>query len=219
MGNDAMTASRLDVDAILFDLDNTLYEPSCGLLEAGDRAITRFIATRLGIGQDEADRLRVRTWRQYGATARGLEIEFGVPQEEFFAGSIERVPVEDYVRPRPDLAAMLAGLPQRRFVFTNATASYATRVLAALGIEELFERVFDITFGNGHPKPDIERYSQVLCAINLPPERVALIEDTEENLKPAAAFGMITIKVGPPPPPSPHLALLDLMQLPALLGL
>jgi len=214
-----MTHATIDVDAILFDLDNTLYEPATGLLEAGDRVIADFIARRLGLPWEEADRLRVRTWREYGATARGLEVEFGVPQREFFAGSIERVRVEDYVRPRPELAAMLARLPQRRFVFTNATATYARRVLAALGVAEVFERVFDIEFGGGRPKPERGGYQRVLRAVALPAQRVALIEDTEANLAPAAALGMVTITLGAPAPAPPHLPLSDLLELPALLGL
>ncbi len=214
-----MTRAAIDVDAILFDLDNTLYEPACGLLEAGDRIITDFIARRLAIPREQADRLRVRTWRRYGATARGLEVEFGVPQREFFAGSIERVPVEDYLRPRPELAAMLARLPQRRFVFTNATATYARRVLAALGVAEAFDRAFDIDFAGGRPKPENEGYRRVLGEVALPAQRIALVEDTEMNLEPAAALGMVTIKLGGPAPAPPHLPLGDILELPELLGL
>ncbi|MGD9495274.1 MAG: pyrimidine 5'-nucleotidase [Armatimonadota bacterium] len=214
-----MIRGAAEVDVILFDLDNTLYAPDCGLLAAGDRAITRFIAQRLGMSWEEADRLRLRTWQQYGATARGLEVEFGVPQREFFAGSVELVPVERYVQPRPEVAAMLARLPQRLFVFTNASATYAERVLAALGLRHLIERVFDIDFGAGRPKPEGAGYRRVLREVGAPAARVALIEDTEANLAPAAELGMVTIKLGPPPPAPPHLFLPDLMHLPRLLGL
>ncbi len=213
-----MTRQRLDLDVILFDLDNTLYEPECGLLEAGDRVITDFMARRLGLSWEEADRLRVRTWRQYGATARGLEVEFGVPRREFFAGSVERVPIEDHVRPRPELTEMLARLPQRLFVFTNATAPYAGRVLEALGVAHLIERVFDIEFVGGRPKPEIGGYRRVLREVSAPAKKVALIEDTEANLGPAAELGMVTVKLREPCPAPPHLFLGDLMDLPGLLG-
>jgi hypothetical protein len=39
------------IEALLLDLDNTLYPPSSGLLEAGDALITAFIADRLGIAR------------------------------------------------------------------------------------------------------------------------------------------------------------------------
>ena len=207
---------RLDV--ILFDLDNTLYHPASGLLEAGDRAITQFISRRLGMPRDEADRLRLRTWREYGATARGLELEFGVPQREFFAGSIERVPVQEYIKERPELREMLASLPQRLYVFTNAPSAYAERTLRALGIADVIAGVFDIETTGGEPKPQCRCYDRVVEAVGAPAERVALLEDTEANLEPAAELGMVTIKIGPPPPLGEHLYLEDLLDLPKLLG-
>jgi len=208
-----------EIDVILFDLDNTLYHPGSGLLEAGDRTITRFIADRLQMPWDEADELRRRTWREYGATARGLEIEFGVPQREFFAGSVERVPIDEYLRPQPELRSMLEALPQRLYVFTNAPSVYARRTLEALGIADLIEDVFDIETTGGLPKPECRCYDQVLEQIDAPPERVALLEDTEPNLEPAANLGLVTIKVGPPPPDGDHLYIEELMDLPALLAL
>lgn len=214
-----MTATPMDVDLLLLDLDNTLYDPACGLLSAGDRLITQFIAHRLGLPEDEADRLRVRTWREYGATARGLEVEFGIPQREFFAGSIERVPIHEYVRAWPELAAMLARLPQRILVFTNATATYARRVLERLGMAHLIERIFDIEFMGGRPKPERAGYERVLAELGVPAERVALVDDTEANLEPAAELGMVTVKLGGDPPSPPHLHLPDMLELPRLLGL
>lgn len=205
------------IDVILFDLDNTLYDPQSGLLEAGDRTITRFIADRLQIPWDEADELRVRTWTEYGATARGLEVEFGIPQREFFAGSIEQVPITEYVEPRPELREMLECLPQRLYVFTNAPSVYARRTLEALGITDLIEDVFDIEATGGRPKPECHCYDRVLVQVEAPAERVALLEDTEANLEPAAELGMVTIKVGPPPPEGEHLYIEDLLDLPELL--
>ena len=205
------------IDVILFDLDNTLYHPDCGLLEAGDRAITEFIADRLQMSWDEADRLRVRTWLEYGATARGLEVEFGIPQREFFAGSIERVPIGEYLRPQPELRAMLETLDQRLYVFTNAPSVYARRTLEALGVADLIDEVFDIEVTGGSPKPECDCYDHVLAKIGAPAERVALLEDTEANLEPAAELGLLTIKVGSPPPEGEHLYLEELLGLPELL--
>ncbi len=205
------------IEVILFDLDNTLYHPASGLLEAGNRTITQFISQRLEMPPEQADRLRVRTWREYGATARGLEIEFGVPQREFFAGSIERVGVEDYIRPQPERRAMLAALPQRLYVFTNAPSVYAQRTLEALRVADLIVDVFDIEATGGTPKPECRCYDHVVEAVAAPPERIALLEDTEDNLGPAAELGMVTIKVGPPPPEGAHLYLPELLELPALL--
>jgi putative hydrolase of the HAD superfamily len=213
-----MTDRDRTIKVILLDLDNTLYPPEVGLIEAGDKFIADFIARRLGLPWDEADALRIRTWIEYGATARGLEIEHGIPQREYFAGSIERVPVADYISPDPALAEMLAALPQRRYVFTNATEVYAARVLDALGVAELFEAVFHIEFCGGSPKPEVSAYQAVLDAIGVDATRVALVDDTEANLEPAADLGILTMKLGEPPADARHLHLTSLGELAGALG-
>lgn len=168
---------------------------------------------------DEADHLRVRTWEQYGATARGLEIEFGVPQNEFFEGSIDRLQIEDYLVAEPGLAQMLHLLPQRLYVFTNSPEGYAQRALMALGIADQIKDVFHIGTAEGRPKPEREFYDCVIDEVGETPERVLLVEDTEANLVPAAELGMVTVKLGPPPPDPPHRYIERIEELPALLGL
>ncbi len=206
------------IEVILFDLDNTLYPPAAGLIEAGDRLIAQFIARRLDMPLEQADRLRVRLWREYGATARGLQVEYGIPQREYFAGSIELLPIEQYLQPDPQLAELLRALRQRRFVFTNSTEAYARRVLQALGVEECFEGVYHIEFTGGSPKPEPQSYRAVLRDLGLPAQRVALVDDTEANLEPAADLGMLTIKLHDPPHSPRHLHLADLNGLPDLLA-
>ena len=212
-----MTRPGSDIRVILFDLDNTLYPPDAGLIEAGDRLIADFIARRLDLPWDEADRLRVRLWLQYGATARGLEVEYGIPQREYFADSLERVDVSRYISPDPDLAELLGSLPQRRFVFTNSSELYAERVLEGLGVRGLFEGVFHIESAGGRPKPDSHPYDAVVQATGEQPRHMALIDDTEANLGPAAEMGMLTIKLGDAPDDPRHLHLTDLHDLPGLL--
>jgi len=209
-------ADRIQV--FLFDLDNTLYHPGTGLLEAGDALTASFIAQRLRLAHAEADALRARLWREYGATARGLEVEHAAPQREFYAGSIERLDPTRYLRPDPRLAGMLSGLQACKYVFTNSTALYARKVLAALGIPEAMDGVFDIEFSAGRPKPYPPTYERVLAALDQPARQIALVEDTEENLKPAAALGMVTIKLGERPVGDCHLHLAALHDLPCLLG-
>ena len=206
------------IGAFLFDLDNTLYPPSSGLLEAGDALITAFIAERLGLAHSEADNLRVMLWRRYGATSYGLQVERGIPEREFYEGSIERLEPTDYLNPDPQLAAMLAGLDARRCVFTNSTARYARAVLEALGVRDCIDRIFDIESAGGIPKPQLQPYERVLAALDCPARDVALLDDTEGNLEPGAELGMITIKVGEPPQADRHLHLRALHDLPGLLG-
>lgn len=182
--------------AILFDLDNTLYHPATGLQEAGDRRFNAWIVNNLGLSADEADALRVRTWRQYGATARGLQAEYGVDPRIVYEYAVDRLEPKLYLRPQPDLARMLAGLNVPRHLFTNATAVYAAKVLEALGIARHFDRVFDIEYSGWLSKPEPTIYARILADLRLAPAQVALVEDNPRNLRPAQDLGMLTVLVG-----------------------
>ena len=185
------------ISTILFDLDHTLYEPATGLLQAGDRMITDYLAHRLQLPHEEADELRARLWRQYGTSARGAEIEFGLAQPEFYHESLKTLdPAEHLSRDEP-LAAMLESLPAALYVVTNSATDYAHRVLKALGLDHCFAGVFGIEAFEWCPKPEETAYRCVLRSIGRDPAEVAMVEDFPWNLIPAKQLGMFTIFLGP----------------------
>jgi len=179
--------------AILFDLDNTLYDAGEGLQWLGDVRIRQWIEARLGLSEEEADALRVRTWRQYGTTARGLEAEYGLAQAPFYEETIGQIDPREHIRPDPELAAMLEQLTADCYVFTNAPAVYAERVLDALGVRERFRGIFDIEHSGWHCKPEPEAYRRVLERLGLAPWEVGFVEDNPRNLPPAVELGMYTV--------------------------
>jgi putative hydrolase of the HAD superfamily len=187
----AGTMRRLQ--AILFDLDNTLYDAGEGLQGLGDVRIRQWIEARLGLPEEEADALRVRTWRQYGTTARGLETEYGLPQAPFYQETIGRIDPQEHISKNPALATMLAELNADCYVFTNAPAVYASRVLEALGVRERFRGIFDIEHSGWHCKPEPEAYEAALAQLALPPAQVGFVEDNPRNLPPAVRLGMYTV--------------------------
>lgn len=187
----AVTMRRLR--AILFDLDNTLYDAGEGLQGLGDVRIRQWIEARLGLTKEDADALRVRTWRQYGTTARGLEAEFGLPQAPFYEETIGRIDPHEHIRPDVELARMLAELKADCYVFTNAPAVYARRVLDALGVRARFRGIFDIEHSGWHCKPEPEAYRRVLAQLGLPPREIGFVEDNPRNLPPAVELGMYTV--------------------------
>lgn len=202
---------------LLFDLDQTLYAPETGLLPAGDRRITDYLAHRLGMPRDEADAVRARLWRQYGTTARGAEIEFGLPQRDLYVHSLEDLDPADYLCRDETLAAMLLGLDADLFVLTNSAASYAHKVLAALGIDHCFRGVFDIEALGWCPKPEHAAYHRVLDALGCPAPEVGMVEDFPWNLVPAQELGMFTIYLGTDAAEA-DVTLTDLLQLPHALA-
>lgn len=187
---------------LLFDLDNTLYGAEKDLFSLIDRRINRFMEEIVGIATDDVDPLRRYYWQEYGVTLQGLIRHYKVDPEAYLH-YVHDVDVTSRLSPDPVLADILADLPQRKAVFTNGSSCHAERVLAALGIRQEFEEVFDIRIANYLPKPFLASYEQILSHLNIAASECVMIEDVAKNLAPAKELGMKTVLVGgmedPPP--------------------
>ncbi|KAB7647532.1 pyrimidine 5'-nucleotidase [Polymorphobacter fuscus] len=179
------------IDAWIFDLDNTLYPASAQLFAQIDARMGAFIQRRLGINADEAFRVQKGFFHSHGMTLPGLMAHHGVDPREFLA-DVHDVDV-DVVAPHPELAALIARLPGRKFVFTNADAPYATRVLARLGLSESFDALHDIHALDYVPKPQPSAYAGMCAAHDIDPTHAVFVEDMARNLIPAKAIGMTTV--------------------------
>lgn len=179
------------VDSWIFDLDNTLYPVTPKLLAHIDAHMGSFVGRFLNVDAEEARHIQKSYFRKYGLTLRGLMIHHGLDPVRYFD---EMTPMDlDEVAPNPALAAALRRLGGRKLIYTNASARHAEMVLERLGMDDIFEAVFDIAAADWIPKPAIDGY-RVLCEHHaVEPERTAMIDDIARNLEPAAALGMTTV--------------------------
>jgi putative hydrolase of the HAD superfamily len=199
-------ALRLRFDPVrtwVFDLDNTLYSPAVRLFDQIDRRMTAYVMRVLGLPQDHADRLRHDYWRTYGTTLAGLMTHHGIDPDPYL------VEVHDIdfsvLSPDPALRAGIAALPGRRIVYTNGSAPYARRVIAARGLEGLFDAVYGVEDAGFHPKPRAEAFERVFGIDGLDPACAAMFEDDPRNLAVPHALGMRTVHVAPQPEPAEHI--------------
>jgi len=187
----------------VFDLDNTLYPPAMRLFDQIERKMTAYVARTLGVSEAEADHLRATYWRLYGTTLAGLMAEHALDPEPYLAD------VHDIdfsvLTPDPQLAARIAALPGRRIVYTNADAPYARRVLAARGLDGLFDAVYGVEHAGYRPKPERAAFETVFTRDGLDPEAAAMFEDDARNLAVPHAMGLRTVHIAPEPEPAPHI--------------
>lgn len=188
------------MDVLLFDLDNTLYPPERELFNLIDVRINRFMTDQVGIPAGAVDALRREYWAAYGVTLQGLIRHHGVDPEAYLH-YVHDVDVTARLAPDMELREMLEALPQRKTVFTNGSTCHADRVLAALGIADQFEKVFDIRIADYLPKPFPQPYQAVLTALGVSAHHCIMVEDSRENLRTAKQFGMTTVLVGTGPTP------------------
>lgn len=181
------------VDAWVFDLDNTLYPAECNLFRQIDARMADFIEARLRIDRTAARRLQKDFYVRYGTTLSGLMREHDVRPQEFldYVHDIDLSVVEENAL----LAARIAALPGRKFIFTNGSVAHAERVMNRLGVAAPFDAVFDIHAADYLPKPHRATYEKFLGRCGVVAERAAMFEDIAHNLEAAHALGMTTVLV------------------------
>jgi len=181
------------IDVWVFDLDNTLYAPSCNLFAQIDVKMRAFISELLSVDGDEAYRLQKQYYRDHGTTLSGLMTVHGIEPKRFL-DFVHNIDVT-VVPPNPELATALERLPGRRLVFTNGTVAHATRVLNQIGIHDHVEDIFDIVHADFIPKPKRETFERFVTKHGIEPKSAAMFEDLDRNLAPAYDLGMTTVLV------------------------
>jgi len=190
------------VDTWVFDLDNTLYHPRARLFDQVTARISDLVMRVTGADRAASDRLRREYWQTYGTTLAGLMAHHGVDPEPYL------VEVHDIdlsvLEPDPDLRDAITRLKGRRIVYTNGSAPYAQRVLAARGLDGLFDAIYGVEHAGYHPKPQPQAFAAVFGRDGLTPARAAMFEDDPRNLKVPHDLGMRTVLVTPEPQSHAH---------------
>lgn len=186
-------ADLTHVESWVFDLDNTLYPAKCHLFAQIDARMTDFIRDAVGVDHAEARRLQKHYYVKYGTTLAGLMAEHETSPDEFLAFVHD---IDHSVVPKnADLRAAIETLPGRRYIFTNGSVAHAEKTLARIGLQELFDDIFDIRAAEWTPKPHLRTYEKFLSAYRVRAWRSAMFEDLAHNLEAAHALGMTTVLV------------------------
>ena len=177
----------------VFDLDNTLYPADTRIMEQVDRRMTEFVMDLLDLPSDEARAVQKRYWREYGTTLNGLIQNHDLDRKAFldFVHDVDH----SAITPDPDLARHIAALDGRRIVYTNGSRGHAEKVVARLGLDGLFEDLFDIEAADFNPKPHRAGFETFTGRLSIKPEGTVMFEDSLRNLETAHAMGFTTVLV------------------------
>lgn len=192
---------RPDIDTWVLDLDNTLYPPSTGLADQMNHRIREYLSNHYKTDEAGARRIQSELVAAHGTTLRGLMTTEGIEAADYLAFEHHI----DYSVLRPDgaLAAAIATLPGRKFVFTNGSAYHVEQALDRLGLTGHFDGTFDIVAGDLIPKPYPESYQLFSTKFGIDPSRTAFFDDLAVNLDVPEQLGMATIWVNGEPGPGP----------------
>jgi putative hydrolase of the HAD superfamily len=181
---------------LFFDLDDTLYPSSTGLWADIRKRMNEYMLDRMRLPPEEIPTIRREFFETYGTTLRGLQIHYQVDTDDFLA-YVHDLPIEDKLEPDADLRAMLLSLPQAKWIFTNADANHARRVIGTLGIQDCFDGIIDIRALDWICKPDPKAYQIALSIVSENnPYQCVYLDDALRNLAPAHEMGFFTVLIG-----------------------
>jgi putative hydrolase of the HAD superfamily len=175
----------------IFDLDNTLYRADNGIFAQIEARMTDYVMAFLKLPREEAYARQKELYRRYGTTLNGLMSEHGAEPEAYLR-HVHDIDLSSLCADRA-LAAAIARLPGRRFVFTNGCRDHAARILERLEMTALFDAVWDIRSMEFAPKPQARAYASVVEVGRVRCGEAAMFDDIARNLVPARAMGMTTV--------------------------
>ena len=190
------------VQALLLDLDETLYPRGNGVLRRIDARINSFMTERLGIDAARVDEERIALRDRWGTTMRGLSERFTIDLEDYLR-HCHGVDLSDLLAPDPRLRALLERIPVRKAVLTNAPRAHARQVLELLGIADQMELVLALEDIGYAPKPAATAYATALQRLDVPADACLFVDDTLSFVQAAARHGLHAAWMAPPEAPVP----------------
>ena len=130
---------------------------------------------------------------EYGTSLSGLMAVHGMDPAEFL-DYVHDVDLE-MLRPNPELRTQIAGLPGRKFIFTNGSKGHAKNVAGHLNLFDLFDGSFGIEDGDYVPKPKRSPYIKFCDIYDIDPRTAIFFEDGLRNLEVPKHMGMATVLV------------------------
>lgn len=186
----------MKITTVFFDLDDTLYPSQVGLWHAIKERMNTYMREHMDIPYEEIPALREKYFLQYGTTMRGLQAHHNIDTDDFLA-FVHDLPLETYLTPDPLQREIIASLPTRNLIFTNADIHHAKRVLTRLQLLDLFPDIVDVHTVAPHCKPMPESFAIAMrVAGESDPARCVMIDDIHRTTQAARKAGLRSILVG-----------------------
>jgi putative hydrolase of the HAD superfamily len=175
----------------IFDLDNTLYSGQTQVFAQVDKKMSKYISDKLNVDIKKAREIQKNYFYQYNTTLNGMIKNHKIDPEEFLE-FVHDVDIS-FLQKDYKLAEEIEKLNGKKIIFTNGSRKHALNVTKKIGIDKLFDGIFDIVNADYIPKPSIEPYKKLVEKHKIDSNLSVFIEDIARNLKPAYEMGMKTV--------------------------
>ena len=176
---------------LLLDLDGTVYQDLESVFGQVSKLMTKYISEKLNVDLKKAKELQTNYFYKYNTSLNGLMIHHDIPPKEFlkYVHDIDL----SFMKKDIVLRSELEKLNMRKLIFTNGSTDHAKNVLSHLGIDDLFENIFDITDAEYQPKPEPRAFDLMTKKFDLDPCETIYVEDIAKNLSIGKERGCTTV--------------------------
>lgn len=174
-------------DLVIFDCDGVLVDT-----EPISNRLFAEMLTAEGYPIDAATVAERFMGRPTRESLREVEASLGRSMPADLPTRLERRIIDAFLadpRPVPGVRDAALALPGRRCVASSSGHAYLDEVLTAVGLADLFERMFsarEVT--RGKPAPDL--FLHAAASLEVVPERCLVVEDSPAGVRAAVAAGM-----------------------------
>ena len=175
----------------IFDLDGVLYQDLEAVFGQVSKKMTEYISNKLGLNLKRAKELQTNYFHKYYTSLNGLMIHHKINPDEF----LKKVHDIDLSFMKKDIVLRkeLEKLNLKKFIFTNGSKEHAINITTHLGINDLFDGLFDIVDAEFSPKPTAKAFDLMVKKFKIDPHETLYIEDIAKNLSIGKERGAITV--------------------------
>ncbi len=181
-------AAIFDMDGLMFNTEDVYYEVGTQLMRRRGRQYTRELSDAvMGRPPQVCFETMIR-WHGLDDRWEAMATE----SEDLFIALLD-----DYLEPMPGLLELLdaleaAGIPKA--ICTSSSRRVLTAVLSRFRMEPRFQ--FTLTAENiVHGKPHPEIYLKAAARLELPPDEILVLEDSQTGCRAAADAGAVVVAV------------------------
>ena len=176
---------------LLLDLDGTVYQDLDSVFGQVSKLMTKYISEKLNLDLKKAKELQTNYFYKYNTSLNGLMVHHDIPPKEFLK-YVHNIDLS-FMKKDMILREELDKLNMRKLIFTNGSTDHAKNVLRHLGIDDLFEDIFDITDAEYQPKPEPNAFDLMIKKFKLDPNDTIYVEDIAKNLSIGKKRGCTTV--------------------------
>ena len=179
-----------NIKNILFDLDGVLYQDLESVFGQVSRRMTEYISKKLNLNLKKAKELQTNYFHKYNTSLNGLMKHHDIEPEDFLK-YVHNIDLS-FMSKDTVLRNELENLNLKKFIFTNGSKDHANNITTHLGINDLFDGLFDIADSEFSPKPTAKAFDLMVKKFNINPKETLYIEDIAKNLSIGKERGAIT---------------------------